>query len=138
MLGQAALACYYLCKMQHLENTTDLRPFLPAIDFSLSREFYAELGATELWSSDEMVLLRLGQSSFYLQDAYVQAWAENLMLFLKVPELDAFWEELRVLDLPKRYPGVRWKKPTDYAWGLREVHLIDPAGVLWHFARELG
>jgi catechol 2,3-dioxygenase-like lactoylglutathione lyase family enzyme len=124
--------------MKHLKNTTDLRTFLPAKDFALSREFYAELGAKEIWSSNDMVLFRLGQSSFYLQDAYVKDWAENLMLFLFVPEVDAFWEELKPLDLPARYPGVRWKQPTDYDWGLREIHLIDPAGTLWHFAKEIG
>lgn len=124
--------------MKHLENTTDLRTFLPAKDFALSREFYAELGARELWSSNDMVLFRLGQSTFYLQDYYVKDWAENLMMFLMVPELDAFWEELRALDLPSRYAGVRWKAPTDYDWGLREIHLIDPAGTLWHFAKEIG
>ncbi|MTB53400.1 VOC family protein [Lewinella sp. W8] len=124
--------------MKHLENTTDLRTFLPAKDFALSREFYAELGAKELWSSNDMVLFRLGQSTFYLQDYYVKDWAENLMMFLMVPELDAFWEELRALDLPSRYAGVRWKAPTDYDWGLREIHLIDPAGTLWHFAKDIG
>jgi uncharacterized glyoxalase superfamily protein PhnB len=33
----------------------------------------------------------------------------------------------------ERYPGTRAKEPTDYPWGNREVHLIDVAGVCWHF-----
>ncbi|MEL7159435.1 MAG: glyoxalase [Bacteroidota bacterium] len=123
--------------MALLNSTRDLRTFVPARDFSVSRAFYGELGATEAWASDNMVLLRLGESSFYLQDAYVKPWAENVMLFLLVPDPDALHAELAALDLPGRYPGVRLSEPRDYDWGLREVHLHDPAGVLWHFAREI-
>ncbi len=123
--------------MTSLTNTTNLRPFVPAKDFAVSRAFYADLGAKEIWTSDDMVLYQLGGSQFYLQAYYVKAWAENTMLFLKVEDLEILWEELQAKDLVNRYPGVRWKKPTDYEWGLREIHLIDPAGVLWHFARDL-
>lgn len=123
--------------MNSLATTSNLRPFIPAKDFAASRAFYADLGAKELWTSDDMVLLQLGGSQFYLQAHYVKAWAENTMLFLMVDDLETLWEELQAKDLVNRYPGIRWKKPTDYDWGLREIHLIDPAGVLWHFARVL-
>jgi len=120
--------------MTSLAPTSQLRAFVPAKDFAASRAFYQDLGATEQWASDDMVLFRLGDSLFYLQDAYVKQWAENTMLFLMVPDLDLCWKELQAPDLTNRYKGVRWKEPTDYPWGLREIHLIDPAGVLWHFA----
>jgi uncharacterized glyoxalase superfamily protein PhnB len=35
----------------------------------------------------------------------------------------------------ERY-DVRAKEPTDYSWGVREVHMTDPAGVCWHFAQK--
>ncbi len=123
--------------MSILSTTSNLRPFIPAKDFAVSRAFYKDLGATEIWASDDMVLLQLGSSQFYLQAYYVKAWAENTMLFLLVEELEQLWEELLALDLVNRYKGIRWKEPTDYDWGLREIHLIDPAGVLWHFAKVL-
>lgn len=123
--------------MSILSTTSNLRPFIPAKDFAVSRAFYKDLGATEVWASDDMVLLQLGGSQFYLQAYYVKAWAENTMLFLMVEELEQLWEELQALDLVNRYKGIRWKEPTDYEWGLREIHLIDPAGILWHFAKPL-
>jgi len=123
--------------MNSLSTTTNLRPFVPAKDFATSRAFYADLGAKEIWSSNDMVLFQLGGSQFYLQAYYVKDWAENTMLFLMVEDLETLWQELQAKDLVNRYPGIRWKEPTDYDWGLREIHLIDPAGVLWHFAREL-
>jgi hypothetical protein len=33
---------------------------------------------------------------------------------------------------------VKAQEPRDFPWGLREVHLIDPAGVCWHFAEVEG
>lgn len=123
--------------MQSLAQTSHLRPFVPAKDFAISRAFYQDMGAKEIWSNADMALLQLGDSEFYLQNAYVKDWAENTMLFLNVADLDLCWRELQALDLINRYPDIRWKKPTDYPWGLREIHLIDPAGVLWHFAKAL-
>lgn len=123
--------------MQSLAQTSHLRPFVPAKDFAISRAFYRDMGAKEIWSNADMALLKLGDSEFYLQNAYVKDWAENTMLFLNVEDLDLCWQELQALDLVNRYPDIRWKQPTDYPWGLREIHLIDPAGVLWHFAKAL-
>ena len=124
--------------MTSLSHTSDLRIFIPAKDFDLSRAFYRDLGAVEEWAGTDLILFRLGTSSFYLQDAYQKTWAENTMLFVLVDDLDLLWKELQELKLTERYPGVRWKPPVDYDWGLREIHLIEPAGVLWHFAKVIG
>jgi uncharacterized glyoxalase superfamily protein PhnB len=56
------------------------------------------------------------------------------MMFVKVDDLDAWWSHILGSGVLARYPGVRAKAPTHYPWGNREVHLIDPAGVCWHFA----
>ena len=56
------------------------------------------------------------------------------MMFVSVDDLDAWWRHLQASGVLERYDGVRAKEPTDYPWGQREVHLIDPAGVCWHFA----
>jgi uncharacterized glyoxalase superfamily protein PhnB len=59
---------------------------------------------------------------------------ENLMMFVSVDDLDGWWRHLQASKVLERYEGVRAKEPTLYPWGQREVHLIDPAGVCWHFA----
>ena len=42
------------------------------------------------------------------------------------------------IDLAANF-GVRPPTPPKlYPWGLREVHVIDPAGVLWHFIQNRG
>ena len=117
-------------------NVSGIRPFLPARDYRLSREFYAELGFEEVWTSDDLALFARDGFSFYLQNAYVREWAENLMLVLVVESLDAWWEHLRAMSPGERYDGVRIAEPRLYPWGSRELHLIDPAGVCWHISER--
>ena len=71
---------------------------------------------------------------FLLQDFHNQVMQENLMMCAKVDDLDAWWQHICRCGVLDRYPGVRAKEPTQYPWGMREVHLIDPARVCWHFA----
>ena len=59
------------------------------------------------------------------------------MFHLMVEDLDAWWQWIQEKDLCHRYEGVKAKAPQDYPWGLREIHLIDPSGVLWHIAQKI-
>jgi hypothetical protein len=110
-----------------------LLPFVPSgKDFEKSRALFEELGFQELWSAGGYCGLQRGAARFILQDFDDEAFASNLMMKVEVDDLDLWWEETRAKDLPARFPGVRVKPPTDFPWG-REAHLIDLAGVCWHF-----
>lgn len=120
--------------------TGPLRTFVPSKDLATSRQFYQDLGFNIAWEENDLVCFRLGDGDpapeFLLQRHYVKDWADNFMMHILVEDLDAWWIHLESLKLPERYEGVRLKAPEDYPWGLREVHLIDPAGVLWHIAQR--
>ena len=75
----------------------------------------------------------LGGVAFLLQDFHNREMQENLMMFVAIDDLDAWWQHVQVSGVLQRYEEVRAKPPTVYPWGQREVHLIDPAGVCWHF-----
>jgi catechol 2,3-dioxygenase-like lactoylglutathione lyase family enzyme len=113
-------------------NALILRAFLPARDFELSAQFYEDLGFQIEWQTDQLKGFQLGPTSFILQDFYVRELAENLMLQLWVDNLDAWWTHLQNLQLAERYEGAWVKPPRQYPWGLTEIHLSDPAGILWH------
>src|SRR3982751_613793 len=55
---------------------TDLKAFVPARDFALSRQFYLELGFVEKWGNDEVCELELSGFRFLLQNFYVKEHAE--------------------------------------------------------------
>ncbi len=116
--------------MKH--NALSIRPFIGARDFDLSRSFYRDLGFEEKVLSPDMSLFRTGEFGFYLQDAYVQDWVDNTMIFLEVDNVNRFWQELIKLDLPSKYPSARLTSARQYDWG-QECFLHDPSGVLWHF-----
>lgn len=113
-------------------NINSIRPFIGAKDFEQSRKFYQDLGFEERVLSHNMSLFKTGNIGFYLQDAYVQDWIDNSMIFLEVDNVDRYWNELLSLDLPAKYRGVKLTPIRDYDWG-RECFLHDPSGVLWHF-----
>jgi hypothetical protein len=115
-------------------KTISIRPFIGAKDFALSRNFYKDLGFEERILSPDMSLFKIGELGFYLQDAYVQDWIDNSMIFLEVEDVDRHWKKLLALDLPAKYPGVRLTPIRDYDWG-RECFLHDPSGILWHFGQ---
>jgi hypothetical protein len=79
-----------------------------------------------------MSLFRTENVGFYLQDAFVQDWIDNTMIFLEVKNVQNTWDELVLLNLPDKYQGVRLTPIRVEHWG-RECFVHDPSGVLWHF-----
>ncbi len=112
------------------------RPFLPAKDFDLSKRFYQALGFGTALDSDEVVIFRIGTSSFILQKHFQKDWAENFMMQLMVDDLDSWWNRILSLDLPATFGVPEPKPPAVQPWGLRIAYVIDPSGVLWHVAER--
>lgn len=69
---------------------------------------------------------------FYLQNAYVKDWVDNTMLFLEVEDVSKYYNELKSLNLPRKYKNVRLISIRVEHWG-KECFLHDPSGILWHF-----
>ncbi len=110
-----------------------IRPFIGSRDFDESRRFYTELGFEETVLAPNMSLFKISEATgFYLQDAYVEDWINNTMVFLEVEDVDEFWNELHDKTLSDKFPGTRLLPVRRYDWG-RECFLHDPSGILWHF-----
>jgi uncharacterized glyoxalase superfamily protein PhnB len=82
--------------------------------------------------------MSLGEHSFLLQDYYVEDWAGNFMMHMLVSDLDAWWAHIAGLDLASRYGVQPPKAPAMQPWGLKVAYVVDPSGVLWHFAEVPG
>jgi len=113
----------------------ELKPFIPSgPDFATALAFFRDLGFVVRWQAEGLAELALGGAVFLLQDFHNREMQENLMMFVVVDDLDAWWRHIQASGVLERYPDVRAKEPTLFPWGQREVHLVDPAGVCWHFA----
>ena len=125
--------------MSSAENgfgAVEIKAFVPARDFALSKRFYEKLGFEIPWSDDTLAYMRLGDTAFFLQNFYVAEHASNFMMHLIVQDVESWWARLQQADIPGRY-GVRTVAPQDQPWRYRDFVLLDPSGVLWRIAQNI-
>jgi hypothetical protein len=72
-------------------QTVEIKAFVPARDFALSKQFYSDLGFAIPWSSDELAYLHAGDTSFLLRNFFVAGHAGNFMMHLLVADVAAWW-----------------------------------------------
>ena len=122
--------------MKQVPSGTELaRPFIPAKDFDLCKNFYETLGFEKLLDGD-VAIFTAGSSGFILQRYYEKDLAENFMMQLMVDDLDAWWAHIDGLDLSARFHVPPPRPPAMQPWGLRIAYVVDPSGVLWHIAER--
>jgi hypothetical protein len=119
-----------------IHNAKSIRPFIGARNFEISRNFYRDLGFKESILSQTLSYFMTDGLGFYLQDAYVQDWVDNSMIFLEVEDVGRYWKELLALDFTSKYKGTKLTPIREYDWG-RECFMHDPSGILWHFGEFL-
>ena len=108
-----------------------IRPFIGAKNFEESRSFYRDWGFQESVLGHNMSYFETEGLGFYLQDAYVQDWVNNSMVFLEVEDIERYWQDLFALNLTAKYKSVKLVPIRAYDWG-RECFVHDPSGILWH------
>jgi catechol 2,3-dioxygenase-like lactoylglutathione lyase family enzyme len=121
--------------MMVLSGTELARPFLPAKDFERSKRFYESLGFEKVLDGD-VAIFRIGAGGFILTRFDQESRVENLMMQLMVDDLDAWWAHISGLDLPSQFGVPPPRAPALQPWGLRIAYVVDPSGILWHFAQR--
>lgn len=116
-------------------RVVEIKAFVPARDFALSRRFYQDLGFELASNSDGVAYFHHGDASFLLQDYYVEALAKNLMMHLLVEDVDAWWARIQALDIAGSY-GVKVGALEQQPWRMKDFVLIDPSGVMWRIAQN--
>jgi len=109
---------------------------VPARDFELSLRFYSDLGFDLDDNDGRLATLRRGRLAFSLQDFYVAAHASNFVMHLLVDDLDAWAARCAAFAAQYVAHGVRASAVERRPWGLRDMTLIDPSGVLWRIAER--
>lgn len=112
----------------------DLKAFVPARHFSLSRRFYVDLGFQENFAGSDVAEFEMDGFRFLLQNFYVAEHAGNFMMQVLCDDVTPWWEKLSAEKFAKRYPKMLLKVPKTQPWGLRVMFFSDPSGVLWHVA----
>ncbi len=113
----------------------EIKAFVPAKDFALSKRFYQDIGFELKSDTDGIAYFAHGEVSFLLQDFYVEELATNFMMHLLVEDVDAWWERLREQRIDEAY-GVNLTAIEQQPWRMRDFVLFDPSGVLWRIAQN--
>lgn len=117
-------------------TVTEIKAFVPARDFSLSRQFYQDLGFTLASDGDGVAYFHVGEASFLLQDHYHEALTEHFMMHILVEDVSAWRAQVEASQVASRY-GVKVTEIVTQPWRMKEFCLYDPSGVLWRIAQNI-
>jgi len=113
-----------------------LEPFIPSgNDFDKSKRLFQEIGFEIEWDEGDLVGFVKDKCKFILQKYDNKMFAENLMMALKVKDINQFWESISQKQLPEKFGIPSIGQPIQQPYG-KEVNIIDVAGVCWHFIEE--
>jgi catechol 2,3-dioxygenase-like lactoylglutathione lyase family enzyme len=113
----------------------DQRVFLPTRDLAQSIDFYRRMGWQIRFQDEQLALMELGASRIFLQKYYQKEWADNTMVHLVVDDAIGWHEVAERVKEEGGFGDVRIRAPQREAYGALVTHVIDPAGVLLHFAQ---
>ena len=116
-------------------RTVEIKAFVPAKDFELSKRFYQDLGFIKASDANGIAYFHHDDASFLLQNFYVEDLARNLMMHLLVEDVDAWWQQVRDAGIAGKY-GVKVTEIERQPWRMRDFVLVDPSGVLWRIAQN--
>lgn len=117
-------------------KVSDIRPFIPAKDFALSKRFYAALGWETRDVGPGLALVRLGEEQhFYIQDYYLKDVAENSMLHVTIDDAQAWHAHVASVLGEDGFADARVQPPSKQAYGANVVFVHDPTGVLLHLCQ---
>jgi uncharacterized glyoxalase superfamily protein PhnB len=117
-------------------RVTEIKAFVPAKDFELSKKFYQDIGFTLASDGGGIAYFHVGNASFLLQDFCADGFAENFMMHLLVENVDVWWKHIYESGVVEAY-GVKLSPVELQPWRMRDFSLIDPSGVCWRIGQNV-
>ncbi len=114
---------------------TEIKAFVPAKDFELSKRFYQDLGFTMASEGGGVAYFHFGHVSFLLQDFCAESLAENFMMHILVEDVEAWWAHVQDSQVASKY-GVKVSAIEAQPWRMRDFCLFDPSRVLWRIGQN--
>lgn len=117
-------------------SVTEIKAFVPAKQFALSKQFYLDLGFSLASEGGGVAYFHIGDASFLLQDFCADNLAENFMMHLLVQDVDAWWQQITQSGIVQKY-DVKLSPIQLQPWGMRDFCIADPSGVLWRIGQNV-
>lgn len=117
-------------------RVVEIKAFVPAKDFEVSKQFYQDIGFTKASDGDGVAYFHHGDASFLLQDFCVDEHIKKFMMHLLVEDVDAWHKAIVKSGVAEKY-GIHVGAVELQPWRMRDFELFDPSGVLWRIAENL-
>ena len=114
---------------------SEIKAFVPAKDFALSKAFYRALGFTMASDAEGIAYFHFDDVSFLLQDFCPAGFAENFMMHILVKDVHAWHEHVQGTGVAQTF-NVRFTDLVVQPWGMKDFCLDDPSGVLWRIGQN--
>jgi hypothetical protein len=121
--------------VQHPLKVVEIKAFVPAKDFELSKQFYKDIGFTMASEGGGVAYFHFDDASFLLQDFCAGSLADNFMMHMLVKNVEAWWNRIDESKVVDRY-GVKLTPIQAQPWRMRDFCLTDPSGVLWRIGQN--
>ena len=116
-------------------TASNLKTFIGAKEFEVSRDFYVALGWRLNFEEGDLAELELNGCRFYLQRYYQKHWCNNSMMYMNVEDATAWHAHIQQVLSKKSFGASRTKEPTKQDFAKLVTHMWDPSGILWHLAQ---
>ncbi|MEQ1767312.1 MAG: VOC family protein [Methylotenera sp.] len=117
-------------------HVTEIKAFVPAKDFELSKQFYKDIGFTMASEGGGIAYFHFEHVSFLLQNFCSEGLAENFMMHMLVADVDAWWGKVNQSEVVSKY-GVKLWPIELQPWKMRDFCITDPSGVLWRIGQNV-
>lgn len=102
----------------------EIKAFVPARDYELSKRFYQDMGFTLASDFDGIAYFHHGDVSFLLQNFHEESLAKNFMMHLLVEDVQSWWDQLQQAGISEKY-GVTVGDIELQPWAMRDFVLFD-------------
>jgi hypothetical protein len=117
-------------------QVTEIKAFVPAKNFELSKQFYRDIGFTMASEGGGVAYIRFEHASFLLQDFCAESLAENFRMHMLVKDVEAWWNRLKDSGVTRKY-GVELSNIQLQPWRMRDFCVTDPSGVTWRIGQNV-
>ena len=121
--------------MEKLESV-EIKAFVPAKDYELSKSFYKDLGFTMGSDEEGIAYFFHDNCSFLLQDYYEPKYADNFMMHMLVKDISKWHANFLSNGVAEKYK-IKISEITKQPWGMFDFTVFDPSGVLWRFGKNI-
>jgi uncharacterized glyoxalase superfamily protein PhnB len=113
-------------------NVVEIKAFIPAKDFELSKRFYTDIGFTKASDGEGVAYFHCGNSAFLVVDRFEEG-SDKPEMHLLVEDVDDWHQKMQERGIASRY-NVEIGSIKQQPWRMREFDLFDPSGVRWRVA----